>query len=195
LQQGLREQAADEILVRRFVDSEDREAFAVLVRRYSRPLRRLLFTLLGGGPHEDIEDAEQEIFTELFLHLASFRHRSSFKTYFYRLARNRAIDFLRRRRVRQTRQGRLHTRLRLELERTPGPGPEEALLARVAGDRLLSALLGLGEEERMLIVMKDSEKMAVSEIAAVLAVPEGTVKSRLHRARAALVRRLREEAT
>lgn len=192
MQQGLLEQAADEILVHRYVETGNREAFELLVRRYTRPLRRLLYTLLGGGSIEDMEDAEQEIFTELFLHLASFRFQSSFKTYFYRLARNRAIDFLRRRRTRKTRQDLLHTRLRLEPDRPPGP--EESLLAREAGDRLVSALLGLKEEERMLIVMKDSEGMAVCEIASVLGVPEGTVKSRLHRARARLVRQLQEKA-
>lgn len=193
MHQGAQAQAVDEILVRRFVESEDRAAFELLVQRYSPPLRRLLYTLLGGSSREDMEDAEQEIFTELFLHLASFRFQSSFKTYFYRLARNRAIDILRRRRSRSTRLALLRGRLGTQPELSPGP--EEALLAREAGARAVSALLELNREERMLIVMKDSEDMAIRDIAAVLGVPEGTVKSRLHRAREKLVRRLQEETT
>jgi RNA polymerase sigma-70 factor (ECF subfamily) len=190
MQHVLQEQAADELLVRRFVATRDGAAFELLVRRYSGPLRRLLRSLLRGS-REDLEDAEQEIFTELFLHLASFRFRSSFRTYFYRLARNRAIDFLRRR---QSRRSRLLRLQEAPVPPAPQPGPEEALLAREAGARLLSALFTLKEEERLLIVMKDSEDMPLSEIAAVTGVPEGTVKSRLHRARAKLVKSLQEEA-
>jgi RNA polymerase sigma-70 factor (ECF subfamily) len=191
LQQGLKEQAADEILVRRFMASGDREAFELLVRRYSGQLRRLLCALFRGR-REDMEDAEQEIFTELFLHLSSFRFQSSFRTYFYRLARNRAIDILRRSRSRRLRLQHLRERLGGRLASQPRPGPEEILVARDTGARVLAALYLLREEERMLIVMKDSENLTLREISAVLGVPQGTVKSRLHRAREKLVRSLRE---
>ena len=88
-------EADDEILIKRFTGSGDRLAFQVLVERHIGSLRKFLFTLFRGC-REDIEDAEQEILMSLFMGLTNFKFRSSFKTYFYRLSKNRAIDILRK---------------------------------------------------------------------------------------------------
>jgi len=182
-------EAEDEVLVRRFVESADRGAFQALVERHLDGLRRLLFVLLRGC-REDMEDAEQEILLALFLGLKRFRFQSSFKTYFTSLARNRAIDLLRKK---KSRAGKMAL-CRLESLKAEGSQPEELFIRQARREALLGALLGLEERERLLVLMKEVEGLSIRSIAAALRIPEGTVKSRLHRCREKLGRMLPEES-
>jgi RNA polymerase sigma-70 factor (ECF subfamily) len=151
------------------------------VERHLPSIRRLLYALFNGQ-REEMEDAEQEILLCLFQGLKDFKFRSSFRTYFYRMARNRGIDCLRRKRSRD----RMRTRLSLGLWNRDPPGPEEQVLRREEIGTLLDVFRTLPCRDRQLILMKDVDGFSLEEISDILDVPTGTVKSRLHRARAKL---------
>lgn len=160
-----------------------------LVERHLPRVRRLLAALFNGSA-EDMADAEQEILVGLWVGLGRFRFASSFRTYLYRFCRNKAIDLLRR-------EGR-HRR-RLEAARgaaaTAAPAdPRDGLEREERRVRVGRALATLAADERMLVVMKDVEEMSIEDISAAMSLPAGTVKSRLHRVREKLARRLGEGA-
>ena len=167
----------------------DRDAFMELVGRHLPRIRRLLAALLGGDA-EDMADAEQEILAGLWTGIERFRFASSFRTWLYRFCRNKAIDLLRRE-GRHRRRGEAAARAAVTaVPADPGDGLErEERRARVR-----EALATLSADDRMLVVMKDVEDLGIAEIAATTGLPEGTVKSRLHRAREKLARRLGEGA-
>lgn len=161
------------------------------MERYSPRVRRMLAVMFRGSP-ADIPDAEQEVFAALYASVSRFRGQSSLATFVYRLCRNTAVDVVRKG-VRE--RGRLHAAARAA---ATGHGPAadrvvdpEAELARGETRRRVGeALDRLPPVERMLVLMKDVEDMSLAEIAAALGMPEGTVKSRLHRTRARLARML-----
>ena len=154
--------------------------------RHLQLIRRLLYTLFNGQ-REEMEDAEQEILICLFQGLKDFRFRSSFRTYLYRMARNRAIDCLRRAKSRERVRARLNPG---SWNRDPS-GPEEQALRREATGTLLELFRSLPSRDRQLILMKDVDGFSLEEMSEILGVPTGTVKSRLHRARSKLAEHAR----
>jgi RNA polymerase sigma-70 factor, ECF subfamily len=161
------------------------------VERHLPAIRRLLAGLFNGAA-EDIEDAEQEVLAALYTGIAGFRFQSSFRTFLYRLCRNTAIDILRskgreRRRVEAAaREALVHAGHTGEA----GFDPDTGLMREESRRALQKALALLAPDERLLIIMRESEGMAVEEMARVLSIPSGTVKSRLHRSREKLARLL-----
>jgi RNA polymerase sigma-70 factor (ECF subfamily) len=176
-------ESEDFILIRRFLRTGDAREFRTLVERHLPSIRRLLYTLFNGQ-REEMEDAEQEIVLSLFQRLKDFQFRSSFRTYFYRLARNRGIDCLRKKRS----QDRAAARVRWGLWNQEPPGPEEQVVHREERETLLSVFQTLPSKARQLILMKDVDGFTLDEMADILDVPIGTVKSRLHRAREKLAK-------
>lgn len=176
------QQPGDDELIRRFAGSGDRDAFALLLRRHTPAIRRVLFGLFAGN-REDMEDAEQEVVVALFRSLPRFGFRSSFPTFLYRLVRNRGIDLIRRR-----------ERERRSLRRWAGqrpadpPHPEEVAIAQVARGEAITLLGGLGPDQRVVVLLREVEGLSLEEIARILGVAVGTVKSRLHRARRSIER-------
>ena len=145
-------------------------------------VRRLLAGLLRGEP-EELEDAEQEVFLAVARSLPGFRFRSSLSTWIYSVARRRALDLLRSGRRRRRRL----ERLRQQPADAPAD-PLEPLLAAERSARLVRAFRSLPVGERQLVLMRDVEGFSLQEIAGLIRAPVGTVKSRLHRARARLAR-------
>ena len=176
----------DQVLIRRFLQSGDPRTFQELVERHLPSIRRLLYTLFNGQ-REEMEDAQQEIILSLFQGLKDFRFRSSFRTWFYRLARNRGIDCLRRNRRRE----RTLARIKRDLPKPEHLGPEQQALRREEIQTLLSVFQTLASRDRQLILMKDVDGFSIKEIGQILEAPAGTVKSRLHRAREKLLRAAR----
>ncbi|MBA7649178.1 ECF RNA polymerase sigma factor SigW [subsurface metagenome] len=173
----------DEILIRQFVgaglhhSAGNRKAFTTLMERHIKGMRRLLFTLLNGNM-EDMEDAEQEILISLFNTLPHFRFKSSFKTYLYRLCRNKAIDLIRKKNRER--------KILFSISGQPSSNlyePEAEVLKKERGNRIFKLLFKLREEERSLILLKDVEGLSIKEITKIVGIPEGTIKSRLHRSR------------
>jgi RNA polymerase sigma-70 factor (ECF subfamily) len=147
-------------------------------------IRRLLAGLLRGEP-EELEDAEQEVLLAVSRSLPGFGFRSSLATWIYSVARRRALDLLRSSRRRRRRLERIRLR---QLPADLPSDPLEPLLAQERSGRLLRAFRGLPAGDRQLVMMRDVEGFSLEEIAGLIRVPLGTVKSRLHRARARLAR-------
>jgi RNA polymerase sigma-70 factor (ECF subfamily) len=150
---------------------------------------RLALRMLGN--REEAEDVAQEALLSLHRHGHRFRRESRFSTFVYRVTANAALN--RRRTL-----GRSRARERLLAEResgfdpSPAPrDPDDALVGAEAQARVQEALQELSPDLRLAIVLFDIEGLPYGEIARVLEVPEGTVKSRIHRARNALREKLR----
>ena len=177
----------DEILIRQFAGTGNRKAFTTLMERHIIGIRRRLFTVLNGN-REDMEDAEQEILISLFNTLPRFRFKSSFRTYLYRLCRNKAIDLIRKR----NRERKIILSISGQPTHDPDD-PEAEVLKKETGERIFKLLFKLREEERSLILLQSIEGFSIKEITKILGLPEGTVKSRLHRTREKLAELLAGE--
>jgi RNA polymerase sigma-70 factor (ECF subfamily) len=168
----------------------DRAAFEQLIRRHQPRVFRLLMRMLGS--REEAEDVAQETFLSLHRHGHKFRHDARFSTFIYRVAANAALN--RRRTL-----GRKNARVReLQVRNAAGDDlpvsprdPESALAGGEARQRVQEALQELPPDLRMATVLYDIEGLSYKEIATALNIPEGTVKSRIHRARSALRDRLK----
>jgi RNA polymerase sigma-70 factor (ECF subfamily) len=154
----------------------DQEAFAAVIRHYDRGLRALAYRLLGD--RERMDDALQEAYLKAFRALPRFRGSSKLGSWLYRIAYNTCLDELERsRRVGQ---------LPLSEVAEP-PDPRSGVAETVASKRdLAQALSRLAPEDRLAILMVDVQGFGYRDAGEVLGVPEGTIASRLNRARAAL---------
>jgi RNA polymerase sigma-70 factor (ECF subfamily) len=168
---------SDPELVRRFREG-DQQAFAELLRRHERSVYNLAYRMIGRV--EDARDATQDSFLSCYRHLGSFRGEAAFSTWLHRIAINACYDLLRRRKP--------VTSLEDELIE-PAPAEDHAEAVAIGAD-VQRALLAVPEEFRAVLVMHEVQDLPVEEIAEALQIPVGTVKSRLHRGRAALGRAL-----
>jgi len=145
------------------------------------------------GSATEAQDLTQEVFLRVFRTLKSFRSaEGSFATWLARVTRNLLIDHYRR-----TRQQRVTDSIEdqlpmLEQEGAPAR-PDRVLAGREASEVLQGALQKLSPDLREAVILRDLQEMEYREIARVLAVPEGTVKSRINRGRAELGRLLRKQ--
>lgn len=172
----------DEELVARYLQG-DAEAFNTLAGRYQERMQRLAMRLLGNS--EDALDAVQETMVHLLRSLPSFQGQARFSTWLYRLAVNTCID-CRRHRGRSAPTVTLDSAEPRSEELTEDPDVHcEKGFREVVIDQALKALPG---PQRLLIVLRDKEELPYEEIAAILNIEVGTLKSRLHRARGALRR-------
>jgi RNA polymerase sigma-70 factor (ECF subfamily) len=171
---------ADPILVRRFLDG-DVAAFEALVRRHEGKVYAVCLRILGDA--DEAADAAQDTFLTVLRKLDQFRGDAAFTTWLHRIAVNACYDVLRAKRRRPV----LHL---ASDDPRPEPGPPQPDHADdVAGSRdAAAALTRIPEEFRVALVLADVEDLPYEEIARVLDVPVGTVKSRVHRGRVALAR-------
>jgi RNA polymerase sigma-70 factor (ECF subfamily) len=172
----------------------DTEAFARLVDLHESMVYNLAVRLLGDP--EEARDLSQEVFLQVYRSLGGFRGTSSLRTWIYRIVvnqcRNRRRFWKRRRRDRSLPIEDLKPADEMELVLGSGgsPGPLEALEQAERSRRLEAALLGLSFQHRAILLLREVEELSCAEIAATLGLAEGTVKSRLSRAREALRGRL-----
>lgn len=140
----------------------------------------------------EAQDLTQEVFLRVFKTLNSFRAgEGSFVVWLTRLTRNLLVDHYRRSKYERVTDA-IEDKLPVLEERTAQFGRTDGLLAgREAGELLQEALQKLSPELREAVILRDLQEMEYREIARVLNVPEGTVKSRLNRGRAELARVLR----
>jgi RNA polymerase sigma-70 factor, ECF subfamily len=153
-----------------------REAFAELVRTHQRRAYAVARAIVLD--HHDAEDAVQDGFLHAYRALARFRPGEPFGAWLHRIVANAALDLQRRRKVRSA--GVLPETIALPF-RDPAESDE---LRR----RLSAALERLSERQRAVIVLHDVEGFRHAEIGEMLGIPEGTARSDLHHARAALRR-------
>jgi len=148
----------------------DVRAFEVIVRRYQHPVWRLCFHLMGD--RASAEDVTQEAFLKTYRFLPRYRMQSRFSTWLFAIARNCALDELRRRERRRAVGRRAAPSAELEVASDPAEG-----------FAVRQALAGLPLELREPIVWIDVLGLSYDETAAALGIPLGTVKSRVHKAR------------
>jgi RNA polymerase sigma-70 factor (ECF subfamily) len=168
----------------------DAEAFEALVRRHQGRVYRLLCRMLGS--REEAEDVTQEAFLSLHRHGHRFRGDALFSTFVYRVAANAALNRRRTLGRRRARERKLANQQAAGSDLPEAPrSPEAEAEGTEVQVEVQRALLELPEDLRVAIVLYDIEGVAYGEIARALDIPEGTVKSRIHRARRALRDRLR----
>lgn len=189
--------ARDRRLVRRLKQGDER-AFQELVHTYQDRIFGLTYRMLGN--RQEAEDLAQEVFISVYRGIANYRGEGRFYTWLYRIATNTCKNRL------KYLKGRNFHRAS-DIDETPDahtagdrgpavplqsvvPGPE----ATIAGSRLEQAIqreiAALDPEHRLLIVLRDIQGMSYADIRKVTGLQEGTLKSRLHRARLALKERL-----
>jgi RNA polymerase sigma-70 factor (ECF subfamily) len=186
---NFRECDPDGDLVERW-QSGDQSAFEALIRRHERRVFGLLMRMLGN--RQDAEDVAQEAFLSLHRHGHRFRHQARFSTFVFRVAANAALNRRRTlgRKNARIRQLKLRQEAGTDLPTTPRD-PEAQVAGAEIQIQVQEALSRLPEDLRMATVLYDIEGLSYREIATVLKIPEGTVKSRIHRARGALRSRLK----
>ena len=187
---------ADEEAIERVL-AGDREAFAVLVDRHGSRIHGAILRMVGD--REAADDLAQETLLRAWRALGSFRRGSAFYTWLYAIARNQVLSEWRRRRS-------VKGQAMLPLGSDPrgeegpgaepastGPGPGEEAARRDDARRVQEALGRVDEEFREAVVLRDLDGLSYEEISEATGVPVGTVRSRIHRGRAALRERLLAE--
>jgi RNA polymerase sigma-70 factor, ECF subfamily len=177
------------------------QAFALLLAQYSHPIYSLIARSLKDPA--DAADVTQEVFVKVFRNISSFHGEASLRTWIYRIALHEASN--------QRRWWSRHKRQELtidaELENDEGEtfcmadalatrdaSPYECAEHAQLGERVVAALRNLPEAFREVVVLREIEGFGYEEIAEMLDVNLGTVKSRLMRGRAALREALRDDA-
>jgi len=175
----------DTIVLRRVLDG-DETAFAVLVRRYEAKLRVYVAQIVGTD--EEARDLVQETFVRVWNNLASYDPQYRFSTWLFRIARNLAIDQLRRRRpVVPLEQGVNDEGETLELDPADiRRGPLGNLENRELGRAMAREIDRLPPAYRELILLRHFVGLAYNEIAELKGMPLGTVKNKLFRAHTVL---------
>ena len=181
-------------LLRRLRDRDER-AFRELIDAHRDRVYNITFRMLHGNRAE-AEDVAQEVFITVFKTIETFREESKFSTWLYRVAVNHCknrFKYLARR----------HDRDRDELDETSHQAngavvgapvraaqPDRALEGAQMERLLQEAIGNLDDDHRIVVVLRDIEDLSIEEICEITGLPDGTVKSRLHRARLALRKRL-----
>jgi RNA polymerase sigma-70 factor (ECF subfamily) len=179
----------DSTLVERCLSGDD-SAWEALVRQHTRRVYGLCYRFTGKD--SEAQDLSQEVFLRVFRALGGFRStEGSFATWLTRLTRNLLIDHYRRTRNERVTDSMDEMLPRVEEGFVSVNRPDSALAGREASELLQGALAKLSPELRETIILRDLQEMEYREIAEVLSIPEGTVKSRLNRGRAELARLLK----
>ena len=186
----------ERLLLGRLRDRDER-AFREMVEEHQDRIYNLLYRMIGSK--EEAEELAQDVFVTVFKTIDQFRGESKLSTWLYRVAANHCknrIKYLSRRHDRDT--GELdEIAERAAVAQGGEPigaaqirSPERALEGAETERLVQAAIAELDEEQRLVVILRDIEELAYEEIVAITGLPEGTVKSRLHRARLALKEKL-----
>jgi RNA polymerase sigma-70 factor, ECF subfamily len=164
------------------------EAFRELVRRYERPVFSLIYRMVRD--RETAEDLSQETFIKVLNHIDRYRPEFKLSSWLFKIANNVTIDFLRKRQVDTvSMDGSPHAASASEIEATSftvearGETALEEMESRELGTAIERAIARLRPEYRSCILLRHVEGRSYEEIASILDIPLGTVKTYIHRAR------------
>ena len=172
----------------------DERAFRELVEEHRDRVFNLTYRMLGN--RAEAEDVAQEVFISVFKTIDTFREESKFSTWLYRVTVNHCknrIKYLSRRHDRD--QDELDEASEADVAAAvaappPSPRPDRQLEGAQTERMLQEAIAELDEEHRVLVVLRDVEDLSIEEIMEITGLPDGTIKSRLHRARMALRKKI-----
>lgn len=184
-----------QVLVERCL-SGDSFAWAELVRSHHRRVYGMCFRFTGSA--SDAEDLTQEVFLKVYGNLAAFDlARGSFQTWITTMTRNLLVDHFRRSRAQRSTDsmdagwdGDGEEQPLAQRLADPAPGQHEKALQKEIEKMVQEALTKISPELREAVILRDLQDLDYKEIAQVLRIPEGTVKSRISRGRAELARLL-----
>lgn len=159
-----------------------KEEYGNIIKKYKDGIYSFILRMVRN--REDALDLAQETFIKAYNSLDSFKVEHSFKNWLYTIASHHTIDFLRKRKHMQT----------FELQDRDGSESYVSPIDRLIKDerikRLNRTVDELKENYRMVIILKHKRGMSIDEIAEIMEVPQGTVKTWLHRARAELRKKI-----
>ena len=167
---------SDEQLMVQLIEEDNFEAFEELLNRYEKPLFNFLAKSLDN--YHAAQDCFQEVFYRIYKHRKTYNPDFKFKSWLYRIAHNLCIDEIRKKTYDET--GIAQNELQPELFNSCSP--ETRLIRDDMEEKISSLVRGLPEKLRTVLILSQYEKFQLSEIAALLSIPEGTVKSRLSNA-------------
>lgn len=177
----------DRILLEK-AKSGDINAFEKLVEAYQKKIYNICLRMIGNA--DDAYDLAQEVLIRIYKSINGFKEQSSLSTWVYRITTNVCLDEIRKRKLKRTVS--LDQDIRLddsEIKReivSDDPPPDELAEKKEIKKTVASAINLLNEEHRTVIVLRDIQGFSYEEIAKITNCPEGTVKSRINRARQAL---------
>lgn len=171
------------------VASGDDAAFEVLVNRYQHRLFGFCLRMLGD--RSEAEDVAQDVFLTVYRNAGEFRGDSAFSTWLFRIAKNQTLNRIKylERRGRSSRKS-LDELGEDRLQDAAERGPDHAVAQDQTARAVRDAISALQEDHRAVVVLRDMEDLSYEEISDITGLPLGTVKSRIHRARSALAKRL-----
>jgi len=170
----------------------DREAFAELVEIYKDKIFQLAYRMTGS--RQEAEDIAQETFLRVFANLHVYDESYKFSTWIYRIATNLCIDRKRKKRPDFSLDEQVDGAEGLDwYSRLSAKDmtPEESVMTRELQDTVQGALLQLSPKYRSIMILRYIEDLTLQEISAVLELPITTIKTRIHRGREALRKKLR----
>lgn len=177
----------DEKVVERCLRGDD-AAWETVVNQYAKRIYNLTYRYTSR--RDEAEDLTQEIFIRVYQNLKSFRSESgSFQSWIMKVGRNLVIDHYRRTRRYQQAAGTEEMEI-MNLKDDKAPNPQRVAEQSEASRFVSEGLQALSPELKEAIILRDLEGMAYLEIAELLGIPEGTVKSRINRARLELAKLL-----
>jgi len=170
-------------------------SFEKLLERYRGPIYGLCYRMTRNA--EDARDLAQETFIKVFSLLDRYDESYAFSSWLFKIATNHCIDHLRRNRLRflplETRIGSSGDEVELQLP-DAGPQPDSVLERSEAMERLEEIIDTLPPHYRVITLLRHDQQFSYEEIASMLDLPLGTVKARIHRARALIQARLKERS-
>jgi RNA polymerase sigma-70 factor (ECF subfamily) len=172
----------------------DHGAWDSIVRQYNQRIYNLAYRFTGR--FDEAEDLTQEIFLKVYRTLNSYRPESgALVTWIVRVGRNHIIDHYRKFKTERTHTDSLEVEYE-KAEENPAryANPAQALEQRELSERVHHALFKISEDLREAVILRDLEEFTYEEIASMLDLPLGTVKSRINRGRAELARLLKKES-
>ena len=170
----------------------DLDAYREFVRAYERPIHHTVFRLVGTRFAAEVEDIAQDVFVKLFRALPQFdpARGTKLSSWVFTFVKNYCFDVLKRRRLPVVSLDAGEDGATMTVP-ARGRGPREELSAREIQDAIGRAVELLPREQKLAFVLREYEGLAYAEIAEVSGCSEGTIKSRIHRAKEALRFRLR----
>jgi RNA polymerase sigma-70 factor (ECF subfamily) len=174
-----------------YARSGSEQAYRELLGRYQRPVFSLVYRMVRD--REQAEDLAQETFIKVFNNIERYDPRYKFSSWIFKIASNLAIDALRKKELATVSiDGSRHASTAEEIEssritvESRDENPEEALLSKELGAEIEQAIGQLRPEYRTAILLRHVEGRPYEEIAEVMGIPLGTVKTYIHRARSEL---------